>query len=165
MVTLLPIRGSFADQSQGVECPLRRLLPSSLRFLGSSAPRHFPPLGRMQLSSKPLTVISQVSFSHFRVFRRSGSPRIPEARATQIRLGKAQLARECLRKVCAALVCSADPAGQCPLGGGPACGPRALGGRPGDVRLGCRPLWLPVFLEGASLSLGFRKGSKTNPNS
>lgn len=33
-MTLLPIRGRFANQSQAVECPLRQLGPSAPRLLG-----------------------------------------------------------------------------------------------------------------------------------
>lgn len=168
-VTLLPNRRGLADQSQSEDRPLRLLGRSVLRPFGSSAPRLLGIFrGRAHAGSSQTREAGFGSvwfpeclfFSHFRVLRRSGSPRIPEAGLPQIRLGKAQLARECLRKG------SADPAGQCLPGAqhrGPAC---SLGGRPCDARLpGLQAAVPPVSLEGASVSLGFRKGNKTNADS
>lgn len=64
------------------------IVPSVPRLLGSSAPRHFPPLGLIQLSSKPvfpLAVISQVSLQplpglpSFRKPANSGSEGYPDS--------------------------------------------------------------------------------------
>lgn len=130
-VTFLPSKRTLADQSQSEDRPLRLLGRSVLRLLGSSAFSVAGPSPARRRPGKPFSARC-LFFSHFRVFCRSGSPRIPEAGLLQLRLGKAELSRECLRKG------SADPTGQCPPGAQPrrpACGPGSLGGRPCDARL------------------------------
>ncbi|XP_036034421.1 uncharacterized protein LOC118577834 [Onychomys torridus] len=115
-VTLLPNRDSSADQSQSPESPfgnsaLRQFGPSASRLLGIF--RSWAPSGLPQTREAYIDWVSFPEwpfFSHFRVFRRPGSPRIPEAWVPAIRLGKAQLYGEGLRKGSAAPGRSADPA-------------------------------------------------------
>lgn len=132
-VTLLPSRRSLTDQSQSEDRPLRLLGRSALRFLGSSAfSVAGPPLARRR-PGKPFSA-QCLFFSHFRVFRSSGSPRIPEAGLPQLRLAKLSFPRmfeERFRRPRRSV--SARSAASPP--GRPAYGPGSLRGRPCDARL------------------------------
>lgn len=127
-----------------------------------SAPRHFPWPGLIWLSLYRvllLGVISQTSLQplpglrSFRKPENSGSEGDPDS-ATK----SPAFRRMFEKRLCGARASRRPRRSVCPRG--TACGPHALGGRPREARLGCRPLWLGVFWEVARLSRGFRKGRK-----